>query len=382
MKPVERPLGQLDQRKQAILRALVDEFIETAEPVASKTLVEKHHLLLSSASVRHSLAELEKLGYLEQPHTSAGRIPTDLGYKTYVKSLMPRDELDEETKTSIRRRLETSLHELPDLLKQASALLAESSGYASVVLTPGLSQSKLLQIKLLMIEKGRALVVVVLSDGVVKDRLLRIPELLDEGQLATIAEALEQGLGGISLQDITLVTVASVLERVQLPESLLNQILYETYLSIKQAEHLETYVDGMHRLISEPEFQTGTKAGALMSALSRDGLLVGLLAQPQAEDRVQVEEASTLPQQAEPLMVRIGQELALEELKDCSFVTSTYRLGEHLVGQIGVVGPKRMRYAQVVSQIHYIQSSMTQLLKHRKRELGSEIETTARGHDH
>ncbi len=360
----------LDQRKKTILKAVIDDYIETAEPVGSKSLVEKYALPLSSATVRNTMAELEQQGYLESPHTSAGRVPSDKGYRAYVDSLVTVNELDASTRENVRRSLQSHFKDLPDLLKNASAILSSGTGYTSVALTPRLTQGQLSQIKMLMIEPGRALVVVVVSAGLVKDRVVRIPDLLDAEQLRMIAEACEHNLAGMPLEDITLVTVATALQGVVLPESLLNQVLYETYVSIKQAENLDSYVDGMPNIFSHPEFQSMGKARAIVDTLSQNGLIIGLMdpkhkkiagegRSDEAEERL----TSLMPAEAKPdFMIRIGQELALESLKDCSFVTSTYKVSDKIVGSIGVVGPRRMAYSNVISQIWFVREAMDELM--------------------
>lgn len=380
--------GDLDPRKRQILKTLVDEYIDSAEPVGSKTLVDKYDLQLSPASVRNSLAELEHMGYLEQPHTSSGRVPSDLGYRAYVDSLMTLEAPDPEVQEEIRRCLADSFNELPELLRAASGLLSETTGYTSVALTPTLKESKIRQIKILMIEPGRALVVVVLSPGLVKDRMMRIPDLLSQSRLREIAEALEKSLGGTALADITMVTVATALQGISLPEPLLNQILYETYVSIKQAENLETYIDGLPNIFAHPEFQHPGKARAIIDALHRDGLIVGLMEEQEERLKLAGERTSagaeageaqvggsgnsdsqpvlhrgTAIRKGKPcFMIRIGQEIEMESLRDCSFVTSTYRLNDRISGNIAIVGPKRMQYARVISQIAFVQQSLDHLL--------------------
>lgn len=362
----------LDQRKRSILKAIVDDYIATAEPVGSKALVERGALPLSPATVRNTMAELEQLGYLEQPHTSSGRVPSDKGYRAYVDSLMTPDELDAEMRESVRQSLRHDFKDLPELLKSASQVLAEGTGYTSVALSPRLTRSQLSQIKMLMIEPGRALVVVVLSAGLVKDRLVRIPDLLDADQLRHIAQICEENLAGMPLEDISLVTIASALQDVLLPESLINQVLYETYVSIKQAENLDAYIEGMPKLLRHPEFQSVDKARALVDTLSQNGLVVGLMeAQPEGAPAAHVpadegeEDGSyrALPAARPQYMIRIGQELALESLQDCSFVTCTYRLSDKIAGSIGVVGPRRMEYSKVIAQISFVRQRMDELVK-------------------
>ncbi|MDD3959369.1 MAG: heat-inducible transcription repressor HrcA [Clostridiaceae bacterium] len=332
----------LDQRKKQILQAIVDDYVSTAEPVASNSLIQRHDFRVSSATVRNEMADLEQMGYLEQPHTSSGRVPSDKGYREYVDSLMRVDQLSDEEGEQIKSRLSDSFDELAGLLKKASSTLSEQTGFVSLALTPRLRKSYLKQLKMMMIEPGKVLVVVVLSAGIVKDRLVRIPDYLTPEQLSLISNSIESGLSGKPLEEITLVTVASAAKESQVPESLLNQILYEAYTAIKQADNLELYMDGTNRMLSLPEFSNISKARSLFDTLATDGIVSGY-----------VNELSMDNERA-TYMIRIGQEISIEGLSDCSFVTTTYNVGDRIAGNIGVIGPKRMEYSKVISQISFV----------------------------
>lgn len=389
----------LDNRKQNILKAVVDDYIETAEPVGSKNLIARHSFNVSSATIRNEMAELEDQGYLEHPHTSSGRVPSDKGYRAYVDNLlrpkdMPADEADR-----IRACLRDCLDEVTELIRKATSILSENTGYTSLILTPQLRKSQLKQIKMLMIEPGRALVVVVLAAGVVKDRLVRIPSMIDSAQLMLVAAAIEEGLSGMKLDDITLVTVTSAARKSHLPDSLLNQVLYEAYIAIKQADNLEVYMDGTNKMLSYPEFHDIHKVKGFYDALSRDGLIAGYmnelrdddsseadedeempgsdsLKRPLAETRLQVAGSRKDPRRP-AYMVRIGQEIALDGLADCSFVTTTYRVGDTVAGHMGVIGPRRMTYDKVISNINFIKVALDEQMR-KIAGLGVETEDNAR----
>lgn len=369
----------LDARKNQILKAIVDDYIGTAEPVGSKSLVNKYHFNVSPATIRNEMAELEELGYLEQPHTSAGRIPSDKGYRAYVDNLLRVEELTSEEAETIRVYLRDNLHEVTGLIRKAAAVLSEKTDYTSLVLSPQYRRSQLKQIKMLMIEPGRALVVVVLSAGIVKDRLVRVPEMLDASQLMQIAAAIEDGLSGMKLDDITLVTVAAAAKQTPLPESLLNQVMYEAYLSIKQADHLDLYLDGSHRMLAQPEFQDVRRAHDFLETLNRQGMVAGYMSELKANSRISSkigqpdeESADTLEATAmddgqtnpDPAyMVRIGQEITLDGLQDCSFITTSYQVGDMVAGQIGVIGPKRMTYGKVISHISFVKTTINDQIR-------------------
>lgn len=348
----------LDDRKKKILQVVVDDYVSTYEPVGSKALIERHNLNVSSATVRSEMAELEKLGLIEKPHTSAGRIPSDRGYREYVDSLMHVDNLSDNDRKIITSRISKSVDEVSDLIKNASNALSISTGFASLAITPRLRRSYLTQLKMLMIEPGKVLVVVVLSEGVVKDKLVRIPNFLTDKQVAMISASVESALSGKPLEEITLITVTSSVKNANIPDSLLNQVLYEAYTAIKQADKLDIYLQGEHRMLSLPDFNEMSKARELLDTLSDDGMIAGYVNELGSEV---IDDKSNSSDNS--CMIRIGQEIALEGFDDCSFITTTYKIGDTLIGNIGVVGPKRMEYSKVISQIDFVRNTLSDEMK-------------------
>lgn len=366
----------LNARKNLILKAVVDDYIGTAEPVGSKSLVNKYSFNVSPATIRNEMAELEELGYLEQPHTSAGRVPSDKGYRAYVDHLLQVEDLPQKEAEVIRSYLRENMDEVTQLIRRAASVLSEKTDYTSLVLSPQYRKSHLKQIKMLMIEPGRALVVVVLSAGVVKDRLVRIPEMLDAQQLMQVASAIEDGLSGMTLDDITLVTVAAAARHTPLPESLINQVMYEAYLSIKQADQLDLYLDGSHRLLAQPEFQDVRKAHDFLETLNRDKLVAGYMSELKEDQDIihgDYEKNEELVNNGTHIkchaaddpayMVRIGQEILLDGLKECSFITTSYKIGDTVAGKIGVIGPKRMAYGKVISHINFVKMTVNEQIR-------------------
>ncbi len=344
----------LDARKKQVLQAIVDDYVSTSEPVGSKSLIERHNFSVSSATLRNDMAELEKMGLIEKPHTSAGRIPSDKGYREYVNSLMRMDVLTEQDKSDIQARISDSVSQVTDLIKNAADTLSDMTGYVSLALTPKLAKSYLTQLKMMMIEPGKALVVVVLSVGVVKDKIVRIPNFLTNEQIYQISNAVERGLCGKSLDEITLITVASSVKDTPIPDSLLNQILYEAYVTIKQADKLDVYLEGEHKLLSLPEFKELSRAQDLLGTLADDGMVAGYV----SELGNSYDEAKD-----DKYLIRIGQEITLEGLEECSFITTTYNVGGVLSGNIGIIGPKRMEYSKVISQIDFVRMTLNDEIK-------------------
>ena len=185
---------ELDDRKKRVLQAIVDDYVATNEPVGSKWLIERHNFQVSSATLRNDMAELEKLGFIEKPHTSAGRIPSDRGYREYVDSLMKIDTLTAREQEEIEANISGTVDEAAELIKSATHTLSEATGFVSISMSPRLRKSFLKQMKILMIEPGKALVVLVLSAGVVKDKIVRIPNYLTDEQMIKLSGAIEKNL--------------------------------------------------------------------------------------------------------------------------------------------------------------------------------------------
>jgi heat-inducible transcriptional repressor len=303
-------------------------------------------------------------------------VPSDKGYRAYVDHLLQVEDLPQKEAEVIRSYLRENMDEVTQLIRRAASVLSEKTDYTSLVLSPQYRKSHLKQIKMLMIEPGRALVVVVLSAGVVKDRLVRIPEMLDAQQLMQVASAIEDGLSGMTLDDITLVTVAAAARHTPLPESLINQVMYEAYLSIKQADQLDLYLDGSHRLLAQPEFQDVRKAHDFLETLNRDKLVAGYMSELKEDQDIShgdYEKNEELVNNGTHIkchaaddpayMVRIGQEILLDGLKECSFITTSYKIGDTVAGKIGVIGPKRMAYGKVISHINFVKMTVNEQIR-------------------
>ncbi len=344
----------LDERKKQVLHAIVDDYVSTNEPVGSNALIERHNFRVSSATLRNDMAELERLGLIEKPHTSAGRIPSDRGYREYVNSLMTVDQLTEEEQSEIKSRIDSSIDEVTNLLKNATQTLSEATGFVSLAMSPRLRKSFLTQLKILMIEPGKALVVMALSAGVVKDKVVRIPNFITDDQIYKISSAIEKHLTGKPLDEITLITVETAIADTEIPNPLLKQVLYEAYTAIKQADELNIYLEGEHRMLNLPDFSTMGRARELLGTLSDPSMVAGYVNEMNGS-----EESGS----KDSYMVRIGQEITLDGLDDCSFITATYNLSDSVSGNIGVIGPKRMEYSKVISQIDFVKKTLNENIR-------------------
>jgi heat-inducible transcriptional repressor len=375
----------MDDRAKMILQAIVNSYVELCEPVGSKYLVEKYNLNLSSATVRNVMSWLEEEGYLEKPHTSAGRVPSDKGYRAYVNNLPYLPPISVKKQAEFRDYLDKQIDEASDLIIRAADYLAEQTAFVSIALSPDYSSAQLQQLKILMIEPGSALVVLVISAGIVHDHLIRVPDLLDRDQLNRIGNAVETAVKGKALNDITLLMVTTAAEDTDLPEALINQVAYETYTSIKQMDNLDVYIDGSHRLLGQPEFQDIDRAQRFFHAINKPQIVAGYMSDIQKEeadlraekkqeesaDSVSLDnesEAETTKQKRDAYMLRIGQEIALQGLEDMSFISTVYRISDEISGQLAVIGPKRMRYGEIISQVKFINKTLSEASEELERE--------------
>ena len=375
----------MDDRAKMILQAIVNSYVELCEPVGSKYLVEKYNLNLSSATVRNVMSWLEEEGYLEKPHTSAGRVPSDKGYRAYVNNLPYLPPISVKKQAEFRDYLDKQIDEASDLIIRAADYLAEQTAFVSIALSPDYSSAQLQQLKILMIEPGSALVVLVISAGIVHDRLIRVPDLLDRDQLNRIGNAVETAVKGKALNDITLLMVTTATEDTDLPEALINQVAYETYTSIKQMDNLDVYIDGSHRLLGQPEFQDIDRAQRFFHAINKPQIVAGYMSDIQKEEAVlraekkqeesadsvsldNESEAETTKQKRDAYMLRIGQEIALQGLEDMSFISTVYRISDEISGQLAVIGPKRMRYGEIISQVKFINKTLSEASEELERE--------------
>lgn len=343
-------LISLDERKQHILKAIISDYVLTAEPVGSKALMQRHNLQYSAATIRNEMAELEELGYLEKPHTSAGRIPSDAGYRLYVDKLLQPQPLNRTLQLAVKHELNQAFDNLTHLLTEAAQYLSGQTGYTSILLAPESKQEFIKHLRMIKTEPGKVMIIVVLSAGLIHNRLVRVSDLFTEEQLKIISAAVLDSVNDLPLGQIDLLTIEQARPDIEIEESILEQLIYEAWLAIKQADSRKTYVNGVPNLLRYPEFRDPDKAAKLFSALSNEKVLSGMMPSSQVNGEQAYFE------------IRIGQELLDDAFQDCSLVSSTYRLPNgKQVGQINVIGPRRMNYEQVISQVHFVSTTLNEI---------------------
>jgi heat-inducible transcriptional repressor len=336
-------LPQLGERQRDLLRAVIREYIASAQPVASAALVRRYRLDVSSATVRNELAALEDLGLLTHPHTSAGRVPTDLGYRYFIESLMPRPSLHPDEQVTVSHQFQQALSNTSEWLRLAASTLARLTTEAAIVTPPATGRATLRHVEVVPISERRALVVVVFEGGAVAQQLLELRVATTPDHLRSLSARLTEALVS---RDATDVRSAAAGE---------SGVDAEVVATIARAleEHDATrshdvYTDGIQNILAQPEFAASGRMRDMLRLLEDRTRLIDLLPPTLGDDEVHV---------------AIGSEHRLEPLRGCSLVFGRYGTGTAYLGYVGVVGPTRMDYARSIGAVRYVGSLMSDLVR-------------------
>ncbi len=344
---------ELDERKMKILKAIISTYLETGEPVGSRTIAKDSDLNLSSATIRNEMADLEELGYILQPHTSAGRIPSDLGYRYYVDRLMEEKESEflakENEMEEERSRLLEKMDRMEESLKKVAEMLAANTNYATLVSTPQNKDSKLKFIQLSMVDDRRLLVVIVAGSETVKNIILNLDEPLTNDEVLKLNILLNSFLPGLTLDDINLELVHTMKVQAGMHASILENIFTGIVEAIHEADDMQIFTSGATNILKYPELATLDNTTELLDTLVEKKALVKLV-----DDTVNQEERHGI-------QVYIGNETQVQSLKDCSLVTATYELEEGGTGTVGIIGPKRMDYGKVVHTLKKLTDDLDEI---------------------
>lgn len=335
--------NQLDERKTKILNAIIRNYLETGEPVGSRTISKYTDLNLSSATIRNEMSDLEEMGYILQPHTSAGRIPSDQGYRFYVDHLM--QEKDREV-SEMKEFVIEHTEKMEQVLRQVAKLLANNTNYATLVTSPRYQQKKLKFIQLSKVDETHILAVVVREGNLVKNKMLSVEEPIGNEEMLKLNMLLNTHLNGLSVDEINLGTIAVLKEKAGIHSQVVSDVLDAVAEAIGEDEDLEIYTSGTTNILKYPELSDSQRAEELLSTFEEKQQLVSLMA-----ERLE-------PEDSTGIQVYIGNEAPIQTMKDCSVVTATYELGEGVKGTIGIVGPKRMDYEKVMDNLKHLKSQL------------------------
>lgn len=335
-------MQQLDERKLKILQAIIRNYLETGEPVGSRTISKYTDLKLSSATIRNEMSDLEELGFIVQPHTSAGRIPSDKGYRLYVDMLL-QDKVQEVEE--MKDLLIQKADRLENLLQQVAKLLAVNTHYTTMVSTPSYKK-KVKFIQLTEVEENQLLAVIVFERNIVKNKIIQLTSSLNKETLLKLNIIINTFLVGLDLGEITLPVISQMKDQAGEYRNLVNDILDAIMQAVTEEDDIEIFTSGATNILRYPELSDKDKVSELLYTLEEKKALTGLI-----QDKMEDEENRGI-------QVYIGDETPVEAMKECSVVTATYEIEEGVYGKVGIIGPKRMDYQKVVSTL---QSLMVQL---------------------
>lgn len=339
-------LKRMDERKEKILRAATDEYISSAEPVGSRTIARKYELGLSPATIRNEMSDLEEGGYLQQPHTSAGRIPSVRGYRYYVDALMEHRPLTDEEEAQVREDLDLRRREIDSLLTQASKILSQMTHFPSMVLGPDLETAVFRHVQLLPLNESNVIMVVVTATGRVAHHTVEVASPVGESDLAHISYVLNRHLTGKTFNDLRSSLLSQIRSEVIAHDHFFEEVLRLLTNSLRSAGTERLRVDGTINIMEQPEFKEVDKLRPLLALLSGEGALRMLSGAPGSGG----------------VSVRIGEENAIPDIRECSVVTSAYEIAGRPLGVIGVLGPTRMEYQRVVAVVEYVAACLSEII--------------------
>lgn len=346
---------ELPDRKMRILKAVVRNYLETGEPVGSRTISKMTDLKLSSATIRNEMADLEEMGLIMQPHTSAGRIPTDAGYRLYVDDMLDgeKQELREAKKEllGIKELLLEKQDRLETMLQSVAKTLAVSTNYASMISSPTTRASKIKFIQLSQVDPHNVLAVIVIEGNLIRNRVIPVEEELSAENMLRLNMLLNTNLCGLAVEEITLGLIEGIKRNAGIHTEIISDVIDAAAEIVRSEEELKIYTSGAKNIFRYPELADHQRASEIISDFEEKQALGSIVQETLAGGS------------QNGIQVYIGDEMPVARMRDCSVVTATYELGEGMKGTIGIIGPKRMDYDKVVGVMKEIMSQLDALYK-------------------
>ncbi|MDR0571012.1 MAG: heat-inducible transcriptional repressor HrcA [Clostridiales Family XIII bacterium] len=338
---------ELTERKLKILQAIISDFIASAEPVGSRTLSKKYGMGISPATIRNEMSDLEDLGYLTHPHTSAGRVPSDRAYRLYVDYLMSKADLTEEEKRTISEQLASNITELDGIIQRAANVLSEITSLTSFALTPKQDANVLKYVNILPADEETVVIMIVAESGKIKNAALKLRVPYTEDSLNLLAKALTYNYRGKTISDIlTMDIIRSFETDIEAMSRLAASIMPSFMDTLESMLDVNLYMDGLTNIFTIPEYNNIDKARMFLEMVQKKKRLMEVLVN--RDDGV---------------IITIGNENKADLMQDCSVITATYHINGKLVGKLGVIGPTRMNYDKVTSVVEYMTDNLNNVFK-------------------
>jgi len=340
----------LDERKIKVLCAVIDSYIRGAEPVGSRTISKEYDLGISSATIRNEMSDLEELGYLSKPHTSSGRVPSDKAYRFYVNNIIKNNQIkiDVKKKEEIKRLLTQESKEIDELLQNSAKILSAITSYTALAVSPQIKNMKLKHIQLVSIDNNEILIILVGSSGVVKNITFTTHEAVPEYQLERLTNFLNDKLRGFTVDEVERVIKYDILKEMYQYKNLIDKVIPIIINSFEDYNDVEVYANGVTNIFDFPEYKDANKAKTFISFIEDKEQLINLLLKSSLNSEIEI---------------TIGSENVYDEIKDCSLVTTTYKLGNKIIGKIGVIGPTRMDYSMAISSLKLFSENLSEILE-------------------
>lgn len=333
----------LNERKLKILQAIIQDFVSTAEPVGSRTLSRKYELGVSPATIRNEMADLEEMGYLTHPHTSAGRMPSQKAYRLYVNELMSRHEIPQDEKDAIADELYSNVQELDRTIEHAAKILSNITNLTSFAMTPKKDQDVLKFINLLPVDERTIVLMIVSETGRVSNLALKVNDGYDEETLALLAKNMTYTYRGKTISEaLTMDIIENVHSDMEAMGRLSKTVMPSFMKTLEDMLNVNLYMDGLTNIFNIPEYNDIDRAKMFMELIDK-----------------KEEFTKTLIQRDDGLMITIGTENDDEQMQDCSLITATYHVDGKLVGKLGVIGPTRMKYSEISSVIEFLTDNLS-----------------------
>ena len=338
---------ELSERKLRILQAIIGDFISTAEPVGSRALSKKYNLGISPATIRNEMADLEEMGFLTHPHTSAGRVPSEKAYRLYVDDIMKKSEIPEEQKEIIAEGLVKNFQALEKTIQQAAKILSNITNLTAFAITPDTQEDVLKTVNLLPVDDERVVIMIVSESGKVSNTTLSVDVGYSDEMLDLLSKSLTYNYRGKTVDQALKMDIISAFESdVEVMSKLAENIMPNFLKTLKDMLNVNIYMDGLTNIFSIPEYSDISKAKSFMEVVQKKDKLLKTIA-----DR----DTGTI--------ITIGTENNYDELKDYSLITATYHVDGKYVGKLGVIGPTRMKYDEITSVIEYLTNNISNLYK-------------------
>lgn len=335
----------MDERKIKILQAIINDYINTAEPVGSRTIAKKYSLGISSATIRNEMADLEEMGYIEHLHASSGRKPSNKGYRLYVDKLMHKTELSPQEELVIKAQLlDSALYEVDKIVRQATQLLSELTKLTCIVQAPSFEKSHIKSIQLMAIDSTKILSVIITDSGLIKNDIINVKKRISNENLTKITNLLNLRLKNLTIVEINLSVINNLKKDLEGYEDIFNAIIPVLYESLSEDNSEEIYLEGASNIFDYPEFKDIDKAREFISLIYDKAIL------------------KTLLKDEADISISIGDENLPSIAKDCSVITSVYKFGSRPLGSIAVIGPTRIPYSKVISLLTKVANEMNEAI--------------------